>query len=142
MTHDSLTHDSLSSESLSSEWSRPAAQRPDQTTLRHWLVLQRNDGHTPAQIATELVAAGWDADTAARTPHRRQQAAENRDGQDREQRVEQDPAVERNLVDAGELRDERANRCRRRPCDQQTEHGADHREQGRLGQSLGSDGPP
>ncbi len=32
-----------------------------------WLVGQRNRGATPDRICTELVAQGWDADTAART---------------------------------------------------------------------------
>ncbi len=35
--------------------------------LPHWLVEQRNEGRTPDDIATSLVASGWDADSAART---------------------------------------------------------------------------
>ena len=33
---------------------------------RDWLVARRNAGKTPADITTELVEAGWDADRAAR----------------------------------------------------------------------------
>jgi hypothetical protein len=32
----------------------------------HWLVVQRNDGKTPAEITNQLVDGGWDADQAAR----------------------------------------------------------------------------
>ncbi|UDY37992.1 hypothetical protein [Dermatobacter hominis] len=35
-----------------------------------WLVEQRNAGATPAEITTELVARGWDADAAADTARR------------------------------------------------------------------------
>lgn len=35
--------------------------------LRTWLVARRNAGATPAEVAAELVAAGWDADAAATT---------------------------------------------------------------------------
>lgn len=35
--------------------------------LSQWLVNERNAGHTPDTIAAQLVASGWDADTAART---------------------------------------------------------------------------
>ena len=41
--------------------------RPDVT---EWLVARRNAGATPAAIATELVARGWDADAAADTARR------------------------------------------------------------------------
>lgn len=34
--------------------------------LSQWLVQRRNDGTTPDQLTTDLVRAGWDADTAAR----------------------------------------------------------------------------
>jgi hypothetical protein len=37
------------------------------TSIRGWLVQERNRGSTPDVIAAELVAAGWDADAAART---------------------------------------------------------------------------
>lgn len=40
-----------------------SAQPP---VLAQWLVLRRNAGATPAEITTELVTAGWDADRAAR----------------------------------------------------------------------------
>jgi len=36
------------------------------TSLRQWLVLRRNAGATPAEISSELVRRGWDADAAAR----------------------------------------------------------------------------
>ncbi|RTL09376.1 MAG: hypothetical protein EKK62_02525, partial [Acidimicrobiia bacterium] len=38
-------------------WGRPE--------VTEWLVARRNAGATPAVIATELVARGWDADAAA-----------------------------------------------------------------------------
>lgn len=34
--------------------------------IHAWLISRRNAGATPAHIASELVAAGWDADSAAR----------------------------------------------------------------------------
>lgn len=40
----------------------PAWWRPE---VQQWLVQQRNAGATPADIASMLVAAGWDADAAA-----------------------------------------------------------------------------
>lgn len=42
-------------------------RRPDVT---EWLVTRRNAGATPATIASELVAQGWDADVAADTARR------------------------------------------------------------------------
>ncbi|MBS1837174.1 MAG: hypothetical protein JST64_05700 [Actinobacteria bacterium] len=39
-------------------------RRPD---IAGWLSARRNDGDTPAGIASTLIAAGWDADTAADT---------------------------------------------------------------------------
>ena len=38
-----------------------------QPEVVEWLAQQRNDGATPADIATRLVARGWDADAAAET---------------------------------------------------------------------------
>lgn len=38
--------------------------------VAQWLVERRNAGDTPAEITTELVARGWDADTAADTARR------------------------------------------------------------------------
>jgi hypothetical protein len=35
-----------------------------------WLVCRRNEGATPAEITTQLVGVGWDADAAARTSFR------------------------------------------------------------------------
>lgn len=44
------------------QWWRPE--------VAEWLAQQRNAGATPATIASELVARGWDADTAADTARR------------------------------------------------------------------------
>lgn len=44
--------------------------------LSQWLVQERNQGHTPDAIATQLVAAGWDADSAARTSLRSLRSAD------------------------------------------------------------------
>ena len=41
-------------------------QGPSGPSLRGWLVGRRNEGATPAVIASELVGGGWDADAAAR----------------------------------------------------------------------------
>jgi hypothetical protein len=49
---------------------------PSAATLSHWLVQERNAGHTPDRIATQLVDAGWDADTAARTSLRSLRSAD------------------------------------------------------------------
>lgn len=43
------------------------AWRPE---LQQWLVQQRNVGATPADITSELVTAGWDADAAATAARR------------------------------------------------------------------------
>lgn len=47
--------------------SGPQAHGAGAGHLRQWLVGRRNDGATPADVARELVAAGWDADAAATT---------------------------------------------------------------------------
>jgi len=41
-----------------------------QPEVQQWLVRQRNAGATPADIASELVASGWDADVAATAAQR------------------------------------------------------------------------
>lgn len=44
--------------------------------LRNWLTERRNAGETPADIATDLVRAGWDADTSARVALRSLRSAD------------------------------------------------------------------
>lgn len=46
--------------------------------LRAWLVQRRNDGATPDVISRELLARGWDADTAASTALTSLRAADRR----------------------------------------------------------------
>lgn len=43
----------------------PLGADPMRANLRGWLVQRRNDGDTPDVICRDLVAGGWDADTAA-----------------------------------------------------------------------------
>lgn len=79
-----MTYDSLTAEPFATQaQTRPApnadaapAHRNDHAALRQWLVLQRNAGRTPEQISTDLVGAGWDADTAARTSLRSLRSAD------------------------------------------------------------------
>jgi hypothetical protein len=52
------------------------AQQWNSGLLSQWLVLERNAGHTPDTIAAQLVASGWDADTAARTSLRSLRSAD------------------------------------------------------------------
>ena len=70
MSHDSMTDDSPAFDAS------PTQDRNHHAALRQWLVLQRNAGRTPEQIAAELVATGWDADTAARTSLRSLRSAD------------------------------------------------------------------
>ena len=59
-TADSPAPDTPAPDSPAPEW--PAGP----VLLPSWLVLQRNAGRTPDDIAASLVGAGWDADSAAR----------------------------------------------------------------------------
>ena len=43
-----------------------AVQQPTAANLRHWLVAQRNAGVTPDRVASQLLANGWDSDSASR----------------------------------------------------------------------------
>jgi len=58
---------SISDEVRNERWSQDGPPPQHSLQLRQWLVLERNAGQTPAEIAACLVAEGWDADTAART---------------------------------------------------------------------------
>jgi membrane protease YdiL (CAAX protease family) len=56
----------------------PAGPFPTAVDLDRWLVIRRNDGATPAEIATQLVRSGWSADAAAAVALRSLRRADRR----------------------------------------------------------------